>query len=123
MRKYNPDTHPVIAIDLYGTILDKKTNYLPFPNSIETINEMINEGYEVIILTEIDGKVLKSKIFELIDNFRLNPNVKINQQSNYYSSLNEELPNKILASIYLDKNSYHSPDYSKEWINIRREFI
>ena len=123
MRKYNPDTHPVIAIDLYGTILDKKTNYLPFHNSIETINEMINEGYEVIILTEIDGKVLKSKIFELIDNFRLNPNVKINQQSNYYSSLNEELPNTILASIYLDKNSYHSPDYSKEWINIRKEFI
>ena len=48
MRKYNPDTHPVIAIDLYGTILDKKTNYLPFPNSIETINEKINDGYEVI---------------------------------------------------------------------------
>ena len=107
MKKYTPDTYPVIAIDLYGTILDKKTNNTPYPFSIETINEMIEIGYEVIILSEETGKTLNTKIFELIENFRLNPNVKINQQSNYY----------------LDKNSYNSPDYSKEWKNIRKEFI
>ena len=120
MKKYTPDTYPVIAIDLYGTILDKKT---PYPFSIETINEMIEIGYEVVILSEETGKTLHSKIFELIDNFRLNPNVKFNQQSNYYLSLYNDLPEKILASIYLDKSSYNSPDYSKEWKNIRKEFI
>ena len=123
MKKYTPDTYPVIAIDLYGTILDKKTNNTLYPFSIETINEMIEIGYEVVILSEETGKTLHSKIFELIDNFRLNPNVKFNQQSNYYLSLYNDLPEKILASIYLDKSSYNSPDYSKEWKNIRKEFI
>ena len=112
MKKQTPDTYPVIAIDLYGTILDKKTNNTPYPFSIETINEMIEIGYEVVILSEETGKTLHSKIFELIDNFRLNPNVKFNQQSNYYLSLYNDLPEKILASIY-----------SKEWKNIRKEFI
>lgn len=122
MKKYNPDTYPVVAIDLYGTILDKSC--LPYDFSIETINEMIENGYEVIITTPVVDKTVTKNIFYLIEKFELNPNVKINQQSTYYSSLfKEELSPYIYASIYLNKNSYNAPDYSKEWENIRKEFI
>ena len=124
-RKYTPDTHPVIAIDLDGTIWneDYPNTGVPFPNAIETINAMVSEGYEIIIWTARDNENLMFCKKELIDIFELNPNVKFNQHSNYFTSIYKISSPKVNASIYLDDKSYNAPDYSTYWSKLREEFI
>lgn len=124
-RIYTPHTHPVIAIDLDNTIWTE--NYPdvgdPFPNAIETINDLISEGYEVIIWTARSWDNLRTCKLQLIDKYQLNPNVKFNAHSNYFTSLYEVSSPKVNASVYLDDRAIFAPDYKTEWSNIRKLFL
>jgi len=123
-KKYSPDTHPVIAIDLDGTIWneDYPNTGTPYFYAIETVNKMIELGYEVIIFTARDSENLKSCKLALIDEFGLNPNVKFNEHSNYYTSIYPISSPKINASVYLEDKSFNAPNYKTEWPNIYNKF-
>ena len=104
MTKKTPNTHPVIAIDLDGTIW--KEEYpdcsVPFDGAIECINDMIRSGYEVIIWTARGGDNLNIVKRVLIDEYGLNPNVKFNEHSNWFTSIYPIGSPKVNASVYFD---------------------
>jgi hypothetical protein len=121
---YSPETHPVIAIDLDGTIWDEDypNTAIPYFKSIETINKMVEIGYEVIIFTARGEENLKACKWFLIDEIGLNPNVKFNQHSNYYTSLYPISSPKINASVYFEDKAFNAPNYKTEWPNIYNKF-
>lgn len=51
--KYTPQSHPVIAVDFDGTLVKDQFPDLgtPFTEGINTVNAMIEAGYEIVIWT------------------------------------------------------------------------
>lgn len=120
------ESHPVICIDLDGTIIEE--GYYPrygrpLPNAIESVNKLINAGYEVVIWTSrgnLDG-YLDEAIQMLVDD-GLNPNFKVNKHSNYCLARYREDSPKVFGNVYLDDRSYGAPDFSKDWLRIMEDF-
>lgn len=123
-KKYSPITHPVVAIDLDGTIW--KDSYpkmsVPFANAIKTINRMVDTGYEVIIWTARGGRDLE-KCKKYLRDLGLNKNITFNHHAKYFTDKFPIQSPKIGASIYLDDKGYNAPDFSKHWYVIEKEFI
>ena len=53
--KYTPQSHPVIAVDFDGTLVKDQFPDLgtPFTEGINTVNDMIEAGYEIC---DLDSK-------------------------------------------------------------------
>lgn len=127
MTKKTPNTYPVIAIDLDGTIWKEEYPHcsVPFDGAIECINDMIKTGYEVIIWTARGGDNLNIVKHALINEYELNPNIKFNEHSNWFTSIYPIGSPKVNASVYFDDKAYGAPDYSKPetWAEIRKEYL
>lgn len=136
MTTYSPQTHPIIAIDLDDTIwrsTDETGQPIypkagePFEEAIKTINEMICNGYEVIIWTARDSAeqatICKNKLLKA----GLNPNFKWNWYSNHRSAefvVNKASSPKIDANVFIDDRAYGAPIFNNEtWKKLRHEFI
>lgn len=124
--KYTPETHPVICVDLDGTILED--GYYPevgqpLPYAIESINKLIKEGYEVIIWTSRGFKEGNlGKALQLLQEKGLNHNYKVNTHSNYCLSRYKEDSPKVFGYVYLDDRSYNSPNFKEDWPKIIKDF-
>lgn len=115
----------VIAIDLDSTIWTEDFPNLgvPYPDAIETINDMIKAGFEIVIWTSRDIENANKSIYHLIDEYGLNPNVKINVHSNIFLGIYDKRSVKIAADIYIDDKAYGAPkSFEHEWKNIRKRF-
>lgn len=127
MRKYSPKTHPVIAIDLDGTIVPVDAYPelgVPYDHAIETINEMVNEGYEVIIWTARGWDNAKKAFQGLGEKFGLNTDkIKLNSHSDFHKKLYPVSSPKIDAHVFLDDKSYNAPIYKEHWKELHKEFI
>lgn len=130
MRKYKPQTHPVIAIDFDGTIVqDKFPNIGELnPNAIETINAMVEDGYEIIIWTARgDLFLLNARDFLLENGLIINPEkgkrIKFNQHADYMLERYDTQGIKIGASFYIDDKGYGAPDFKTHWSVIKKEFL
>ena len=124
MTKKTPNTHPVIAIDLDGTIW--KEEYpdcsVPFDGAIECINDMIRSGYEVIIWTARGGDNLNTVKRALIDEYGLNPNVKFNEHSNWFTSIYPiASPLTLRHGRLLERNIYNDKEI-KLYVKKRSDF-
>lgn len=123
-HRYTPETHPVIAIDMDGTIW---TDTYPehgvvFPHAIEVINEMVEVGYDVIIWTSRGG-VDMDACRDVLTSKGLNKNLVWNDHSTYYTSKYPIQSPKIGAGVYIDDKAYGAPDFSNYWLTLRKKFI
>lgn len=121
--KYTPQSHPVIAVDFDGTLVKDQFPDLgtPFTEGINTVNAMIEKGYEIVIWTA--RKELKS-VIEHLKNHGLNTDkVKINTHADYMLKRYDSQGIKIGASIYIDDRGYNAPIFNdSEWLKIKSEF-
>lgn len=135
-KMYSPDSKPVIAIDLDGTVW-KSTKEdgsdifpepgEPFENAIKTINAMIIAGYEIIIWTARDYAEQAMQCKKRLLERGLNPNFKWNWYSNYSNAsyiVDKTSSKKVDADVFIDDKAYGAPIYSEEvWATIFTEFI
>lgn len=122
--QYSPETHPVIAIDMDGTIW---TDTYPehgevFPHAIEVINELVSVGYDVIIWTSRGG-VDMDACRDVLTSKGLNESIQWNEHSTYYTSKYPIQSPKIGAGVYIDDKAYGAPDFSNYWLTLRSKFI
>lgn len=125
-RVYTPETHPVIAIDLDGTVwLDGHFPDVgdPFKHSVETINKMVEVGYEVIIWTSRGGEDLERAIKHLCEEHGMSRELMVNNHAKYYTDQYPIQSPKVGANIYLENRAYGSPIYDNYWSVIYEEFI
>src|SRR5574344_107191 len=127
-RKYTPKTHPVIAIDFDGTIVkdDFPEVGKPFKHSIETINDMLKDGYEIIIWTARSGINLHNAKM-LLKKEGLNTthkNLTFNDHSRYMLSRYDSRSSKVGASVYIDDKGYGAPkSFANYWTILHGEFL
>lgn len=114
----------MIAIDLDSTIWTEDYPHfgVPYPNAIESVNELVGRGYEVIIWTSRGGDNLQACKAHLIHVLSLNPAIKFNEHSNYYTTKYPIQSPKIAASLYIDDKSLNAPDFSQNWHKILELF-
>lgn len=121
--KYTPQSHPVIAVDFDETLVKDQFPDLgtPFTEGINTVNAMIEKGYEIVIWTA--RKELKP-VIEHLKNHGLNTDkVKINAHADYMLKRYDSQGIKIGASIYIDDRAYNAPTFNdSEWLKIKSEF-
>lgn len=121
--KYTPQSHPVIAVDFDGTLVKDQFPNLgqPFIEGINTVNDMIEAGYEIVIWTARQELV---PVMEHLKNHGLNiDKVKINAHADYMLNRYESQGIKIGASIYIDDRGYGAPIFNdSEWLKIKSEF-
>lgn len=121
--KYTPQSYPVIAVDFDGTLVKDQFPNLgqPFIEGINTVNAMIEVGYEIVIWTARQELV---PVMEHLKNHGLNiDKVKINAHADYMLNRYESQGIKIGASIYIDDRGYGAPIFNdSEWLKIKNEF-
>lgn len=121
--KYTPQSYPVIAVDFDGTLVKDQFPNLgqPFIEGINTVNAMIEAGYEIVIWTARQELV---PVMEHLKNHGLNiDKVKINAHADYMLNRYESQGIKIGASIYIDDRGYGAPIFNdSEWLKIKSEF-
>lgn len=122
--KYTPETHPVVAIDMDGTIWSDNFPHKGeiFPHAIEVINEMSEAGYDVIIWTSRGGVDLDDCRKYLVEQ-GLNETIEWNEHSEYYTSQFPIQSPKIGAGVYIDDKSYGAPDFTNYWLTLRSKFL
>ena len=82
-KKYTPQSYPVIAVDFDGTLVKDQFPDLgqPFTEGINTVNAMIEAGYEIVIWT---ARQDLAPVMEHLKNHGLNTDkVKINAHADY----------------------------------------
>ena len=134
-RKYTPDTHKYVAVDFDGTIIEEGDypyirNFLP--HAIETLQMMVEEGYEVAIWTCRGGRGnvtaglphlteeqrVKVALFEQGLDIK---NIEVNKHfPKYYEKYKGNSP-KIYADVYIDNSAYGLDKV--DWLEIREAFI
>lgn len=124
---FTPETHPVVAVDMDNTIWteDFPNVGVPFPHAIQTVNKMLEVGYEVILWTARGGDNLEDCVGELT-RLGLNtthPNFTVNDHAKYNTDRYPVQSPKSNAHIYLDDKAYGAPDYSRHWHILYQEFI
>lgn len=124
---FTPATHPVVAVDMDSTIWteDYPNVGKPFPYAIETINKMLEVGYEVVLWTARGGDNLWDCVHEL-NRLGLNTKhgmFKVNEHATYNTDRFEVQSPKVNCSVLLDDRAYGAPDYSKHWHVLYQEFI
>lgn len=125
IQKYTPETHPVIAIDMDSTIWTENFPEVgvPYKDSIETINDMVKVGYEVIIWTSRGGDNLE-KCKEELYRLGLNKEIKFNEHAKYFTDRYPVHSPKIAASIYIDDKGYGAPkSFVNYWSILHGEFL
>lgn len=124
---YTPESHPVIAVDLDGTIWSNA--YYPgfgepFRYAVQTLNKMVEVGYDVIIWTSRGGHELEDALDYLVKNHGLNPEIKANVHAKYYTDQYPIQSPKIGASVYLEDKAYGvEEEFTDKWGKIYYEFI
>ena len=126
-RKYTPETHPVVSVDLDGTIWEERYPYVskPYENAIETLNAMLTVGYQVILWTARGGKELEVAVDYLggVGLRVTHPNFFINTHAQYYLEQYEVQSPKANANVFLDDKGYGAPVYKNHWGVLYKEFI
>lgn len=123
-QRYNKSEHKVVAIDLDGTIWSENfPNFgKVFPYAIETINAMVDYGYEVILWTCRANENLEACKKELT-RLGLNDKILVNEHAEYYLSKYSDQSPKVAASVYIDNSSYNAPTYDNYWHILANEFL
>lgn len=124
-RIYYPSTHPIVAINIDGTIISSEYPNFgePFKYAIETINRMQKHGYNVIIWsTRSSDSIIEAK--KLLLNYGLSPDVDFKIPSLDESKDGINL-SKVPAFVYLDNNNYRTldDDYELMWAKIHKDFL
>ena len=124
---FTPETHPVVAVDMDNTIWteDFPNVGVPFPHAIQTVNKMLEVGYEVILWTARGGDNLDVCVAEL-ERLGLDinhPMFKVNDHAKYNTDRYPVQSPKVNCSVLLDNVAYGAPDYSKHWHILYEEFI
>lgn len=124
-RKYTPETHLCLAIDMDSTIWTEDFPSLgkPYTNAIETINDLVKAGYQVNIWTSRGGDNLEMCKDELYTTYQLDPSIQFNQHFKHYTDQYPISSPKIAAHVYFDDKSYLAPNYQHYWGTIRQEFL
>lgn len=124
-RKYTPETHLCLAVDLDSTIWTEDYPHLgtPYPLAIETLNDLVNAGYQVNIWTSRGGDNLEKCKHALYDTYKLDPRIEFNRHFKHYTDQYPITSPKIAAHVYFDDKAYNAPDYSTYWSVIRQEFL
>lgn len=124
-RKYFPSTHPIVAIDIDGTILE--SGYYPFMGepymyAIETINRMQGHGYNVVIWsTRSSDNIIECR--KVLLNYGLSPQVEFKIPSLDIEKDGINI-SKVPAFVYLDNRNYgYFNDYSNMWAQIHKDFL
>lgn len=126
-RRFTPETHPVVAVDLDSTLWTEdfpKMGVL-YPHAVDTVNKMLEVGYEVILWTARGGDVLEESVANLGEN-GLNihhPNFTVNVHAKYYTDKYPVQSQKVSCHVLIDNLSYNAPDYSNYWHILYKEFI
>ena len=113
----------MIAVDFDGTLVKDQFPDLgtPFAEGINTVNAMIEKGYEIVIWTarqDLDHVIVHLKQHGLNTD-----KVKINAHADYMLSRYDSQGIKIGASIYIDDRGYGAPTFNdSEWLKIKSEF-
>lgn len=126
-RKFTPETHPVVSIDLDNTIWEEDYPHFGeiFPYAIETINAMLKEGYEIILWTARGGEVIKKDVKYLgtkgldVDNEMF----VVNDHAAYFLKKYPIQSPKANGSIMLDDRAYGAPNFRGYWFILHQEFL
>lgn len=123
--KYSPETHPIVAIDIDGTILE--SGYYPdigepYEYVIETINRMHKHGYNIVIWSTRSSKnIIECRKLLLNHGLNKDINFKIPNLEESREGINVS---KVPAFVYLDNRNYGTTDdYSKMWKQIHIDFL
>lgn len=124
-RKYTPNTHLCLAVDMDSTIWTEDYPHLgtPYPLAIETLNDLVKAGYQVNIWTSRGGDNLEKCKHALYHTHKLDPRIEFNQHFKHYTDQYPVASPKIAAHVYFDDKAYNAPDYSNYWSVIRQEFL
>lgn len=132
VKKYTPETHTYVAVDFDGTIVED--NDFPYvrnfkPHAIETLQAMLDAGYQIMIWTCRGGVQTDTTdvpqerlVLSSLRNAGLNVgNVEVNQHfPAYYKRFKGNSP-KIYADVYIDNNGYGVDKI--DWLEIREAFL
>lgn len=126
-RKFTPETHPVVTIDLDNTIWEEDYPHFGelFPYAIETINAMLEEGYEIILWTARGGEVIKKDV-EYLGTKGLDINNEkfvVNDHAAYFLKKYPIQSPKANGSIMLDDRAYGAPNFRGYWFILHQEFL
>ena len=126
-HKFTPETHPVVAVDMDNTIWteDFPNVGVPFPHAIQTVNKMLEVGYEVILWTARGGDNLDVCLAEL-ERLGLDinhPMFTVNDHAKYNTDRYPVQSPKANSHVYLDDKAYGAPDFSRHWHILHEEFI
>lgn len=131
IRKYTPESHKHIAIDYDGTIVeDGAYPHIgePLPGAIETMDAMLEEGYEIVIWTCRGGKheavdfIQEEEIKKQLSGlFKNHAQLAVNENFKYFLNRYTVGSPKISADVYIDNTSYGLEEV--DWRQIYRDFI
>lgn len=103
----------IIAVDFDGTIVEERYPKIgePLPNAFEVMTQLQNDGHRLLLWTYRHGKELQEAIdfckTKGIEFYAANRNFPEEE-------VNEEIPRKILADIYIDDRTIEGrPDWLK----------
>lgn len=117
----------MVSVDLDRTMWTEDFPHFGrlYPFAIETVNAMLEEGYEVVLWTARGGDNLDDCVDNLFENgLNINhPKFKVNEHSDYNLNLYSVQSPKVNCDVLLDDKAYNAPIYENYWHILFKEFM